>query len=117
VEKSTIQTTSKAVAYYRHSAQDLQEYSIPIQSQKVRKFAAEHGIEIIREFKDYGVSGLSSKGRDQFLEMLQHVAEGPEEFDYVLALDMSRWGALSGSGSFTLLNRTVSTVWQEGYFY
>jgi DNA invertase Pin-like site-specific DNA recombinase len=91
-KKTTIQTTSKAVAYYRHSAQDRQEYSIPIQSEQVRKFAAEHGIKIIREFKDHGVSGLSSKGRDQFLEMLQHVAEGPEEFDYVLALDMSRWG-------------------------
>jgi len=91
-KKSTKQTTSKAVAYYRHSAQDRQEYSIPIQSQQVRKFAAEHGIEIIKEFKDYGVSGLSSKGRDQFLEMLQYVAEGPEEFDYVLVLDMSRWG-------------------------
>ncbi len=91
-KKTTIQTTSKAVAYYRHSAQDRQEYSIPIQSEQVRKFAAEHGIKIIKEFKDYGVSGLSSKGRDQFLEMLQHVAEGPEEFDYVLVLDMSRWG-------------------------
>jgi DNA invertase Pin-like site-specific DNA recombinase len=91
-KKNAIQTTSKAVAYYRHSAQDRQEYSIPIQSEQVKKFAAEHGIKIIKVFKDYGVSGLSSKGRDQFLEMLQYVAEGPEEFDYVLALDMSRWG-------------------------
>jgi DNA invertase Pin-like site-specific DNA recombinase len=91
-KKSAKPIRAKAVAYYRHSAQDRQEYSIPIQSEQVRKFAAEHGIEIIKEFKDYGVSGLSSKGRDQFLEMLEHVAEGPEEFEYILALDMSRWG-------------------------
>ena len=77
-EKSKLQTTSKAVAYYRHSAQDRQEYSIPIQSEQVNTFAAKHGIKIIKEFKDYGVSGLSSKGRDQFLEMLKYVAEGTE---------------------------------------
>jgi DNA invertase Pin-like site-specific DNA recombinase len=90
--KNKIETTSKAVAYYRHSAQDRQEYSIPIQREQVHEFADDHRIKIIREFKDHGVSGLSSKGRDDFLEMLQYVAEGPEEFDYVLALDMSRWG-------------------------
>lgn len=91
-KQAVVKCTAKAVAYYRHSAQDRQEYSIPIQREQVRKFAREHGIEIIKEFPDYGKSGLSSKGRDKFLEMLEHVAEGPEEFDYVLALDMSRWG-------------------------
>jgi len=83
---------SKAVAYYRHSAEDRQEYSIPIQQGQVRKFAEEHGIEIIREFADYGKSGLSTKGRDEFTRMLELVADRNAEFDYVLVLDVTRWG-------------------------
>lgn len=91
-KKTTVNTTSKAITYYRHSAQDRQEYSIPLQREKVKKFADTHGIKIIKEFPDYGVSGLSSKGRDKFIEMLEYVAEGKEDFDYILVLDMSRWG-------------------------
>lgn len=91
-KKTTVKATSKAIAYYRHSAENRQEYSIPIQREQVKKFAAEHGIEIIKDFPDYGVSGLSSKGRDKFVEMLEYVAKGQENFDYVLALDVSRWG-------------------------
>ncbi|HOX06839.1 MAG TPA: recombinase family protein [Planctomycetota bacterium] len=83
----------KAVAYYRHSAQDRQENSIPIQRDRVRAFAREHGIEIIREFADAGKSGLSTEGRDSFNEMLNdYVAGGKEGFELVLALDVSRWG-------------------------
>ena len=82
----------KAVAYYRHSAEDRQEYSIPIQKTQVHKFAQEHGIEIVKEFADYGKSGLSTKGRDEFTKMLELVADGSAKFDYVLALDVTRWG-------------------------
>jgi DNA invertase Pin-like site-specific DNA recombinase len=85
--------TAKAVAYYRHSAQDRQENSIPIQREQVQKFAKEHGIEIIREFADAGKSGLSTEGRDAFQEMLDKYVVGcAEEFEYVLVLDVSRWG-------------------------
>ena len=49
----------RAVAYYRHSAQDRQENSIPIQQEQVREWAEEHGIEIIKEFADAGKSGLT----------------------------------------------------------
>ncbi|MHC4211971.1 MAG: recombinase family protein [Planctomycetota bacterium] len=91
-KKTTVKTTSKAITYYRHSAQDRQEYSIPIQREQLKKFADANGIKIIKEFSDHGVSGLSSKGRDKFLEMLEYVAEGKEDFEYILVLDMSRWG-------------------------
>ncbi|KAA1258086.1 hypothetical protein LF1_06010 [Rubripirellula obstinata] len=59
----------RAVAYYRHSAQDRQENSIPIQQDQVRAWAREHGVEIIREFCDAGRSGLNSEGRPAFTEM------------------------------------------------
>lgn len=90
-EKSkTVPTAKKAVAYYRHSSQDRQENSIPIQREQVREFAEKHNIEIIREFADHGKSGLSTESRDGFNEMLKCVEE--EDFDYVLVFDVSRWG-------------------------
>ena len=83
----------KAVAYYRHSAEDKQENSVPIQREQVTKFAREHAIKIIKEFADHGKSGLSTLGRHAFNEMLQdYIIGGKEDFDYVLVLDVSRWG-------------------------
>jgi len=85
--------TRRAVAYYRHSAQDRQENSVEIQQDQVRKFAEENGIEIIKEFADRGKSGLSAEGRDSFNEMLhEYVVGGKAEFEFVLVLDVSRWG-------------------------
>jgi len=86
------ETTAKAVAYYRHSAQDRQENSVPIQREQVRRFASDQGIEIIREFADHGKSGLSTEGRDSFNEMLRLVRDPQVDFKYVLVLDVSRWG-------------------------
>ena len=87
------ETTARAVAYYRHSAQDRQENSIPIQREQVTKFAEEHNILIIKEFADQGKSGLSTEGRDGFSEMLEKfVVGGAAEFEYILVLDVSRWG-------------------------
>jgi DNA invertase Pin-like site-specific DNA recombinase len=90
-KKQTTGTKAKAVVYYRHSAEDRQENSIPIQREQIRNFAQEHGIEIIHEFQDAGKSGLSTEGRDGFNEMLEKVISDPD-FQYVLALDVSRWG-------------------------
>ena len=47
----------RAVAYYRHSAQDRQENSIPIQQDQVRGWAEKHGVEIIHEFAAPGNRG------------------------------------------------------------
>lgn len=82
----------RAVAYYRHSAQDRQENSIPIQQDQVRQWAREHGVEIIREFCDAGKSGLDSEGRPAFTEMMEEWIKQRSDFEYVLCLDVSRWG-------------------------
>jgi DNA invertase Pin-like site-specific DNA recombinase len=82
----------KAVAYYRHSAQDRQENSIPIQQDQVRAWAKQHGVEIIREFCDAGRSGLNSEGRPAFTEMMEEWIAKRNDFEYVLCLDVSRWG-------------------------
>jgi DNA invertase Pin-like site-specific DNA recombinase len=82
----------RAVAYYRHSAQDRQENSIPIQQDQVRKWALENGVDIIKEFPDAGKSGLTAEGRPAFTEMMGEWVAKRKDFDYVLCLDVSRWG-------------------------
>ncbi len=85
-------TTKQAVAYYRHSAEDKQENSIAIQREQVEQFAVENGIEIIGECIDDGVSGLTAH-RKGFQNLLQDWVENDSvQFDYVLVLDVSRFG-------------------------
>jgi hypothetical protein len=48
----------RALAYYRHSAQNRQKNSIEIQRRQVREFAERNNIEIVCEYSDAGVSGL-----------------------------------------------------------
>src|SRR5258708_19526187 len=79
----------QAVAYYRHSAQDRQENSIPIQREQVEKWAQEHRIRIIREFADHGKSGLSVEHRDAFNDMLENWVKKRDDFEFILLLDVS----------------------------
>lgn len=81
-----------AVAYYRHSAADRQENSVPIQQELVGKWCKENQIEIIKEFADRGVSGLSTERRDAFNDMMENWVKKRDDFQYVVALDVSRWG-------------------------
>jgi len=84
--------TKHAVAYYRHSAQDRQENSVEIQQDQVRKFAEDNGIQIIEEFVDRGKTGLVTEGREAFQRMLHNIEIGKYHIEYVLVLDVSRWG-------------------------
>ena len=88
-----LKTGKRAVAYYRYATKPPQSYTLKIQHDHVRKFAADNGIQIIKEFADKGKSGLSVEGRDDFNEMIHvYVEGGKEDFQYVLVLDVSRWG-------------------------
>ena len=82
----------RAIAYYRHSAQDRQENSIPIQQDQVREWAEKNGVEIIHEFSDAGKSGLNSEDRPAFTEMMEQWVTKRTDFAYILCLDVSRWG-------------------------
>jgi len=82
----------RAVAYYRHSAQDRQENSVAIQQEQVQQWASENGVEIIHEFADRGKSGLTAEGRDGFNDMMENWVKGCQDFEFVLCLDVSRWG-------------------------
>jgi DNA invertase Pin-like site-specific DNA recombinase len=91
-EDPTAAARPRAVAYYRHSAQDRQENSIPIQRDQVREWADNNGVDIIHEFADAGKSGLNAEGRPAFTEMMDEWVKKLTDFDYVLCLDVSRWG-------------------------
>lgn len=83
----------RGVAYYRHSARDRQENSVAIQQELVQKWAKDNGVDIIHEFADRGKSGLTAEGRDGFNDMMDNwVRQHKENFDFVLCLDVSRWG-------------------------
>ncbi|PZF72595.1 recombinase family protein [Taibaiella soli] len=90
---TTQQISKKAVAYYRHSAEDKQENSVALQRQHTEKFARDHNIEIIHEEVDEGKSGLLAT-RAGFENLFTYWIENPEapHFDYVLVYDVSRWG-------------------------
>lgn len=92
VSENGVPTTTRGVAYYRHSAQDRQENSIPIQQDQVREWAREHGVEIIQEFADHGRSGLTAEGRPAFTDMMENWVKVRHDFQYILCLDVSRWG-------------------------
>jgi len=83
---------SRGVAYYRHSARDRQENSVAIQQELVQKWAAENGVDIIHEFADRGKSGLTAEGRDEFNDMMENWVKKRKDFEFVLCLDVSRWG-------------------------
>ena len=83
---------SRGVAYYRHSARDRQENSVAIQQELVQKWAKENGVDIIHEFADRGKSGLTAEGRDEFNDMMENWVKKRKDFDFVLCLDVSRWG-------------------------
>lgn len=85
----------KAVAYYRHSAEDKQENSVSIQRQHAQELAKKHEIEIIHEEADEGVSGLvGPEGRPGFKRLLEEWIENPTApaFEFVFVYDQSRWG-------------------------
>jgi DNA invertase Pin-like site-specific DNA recombinase len=87
------QIDKKAIAYYRHSAEDKQENSVAIQRQYTEKFARDNNIKIIHEEADEGKSGLlaSRPGFERlFTDWIENSNALP--FDYVLVYDVSRWG-------------------------
>jgi DNA invertase Pin-like site-specific DNA recombinase len=82
----------RGIAYYRHSARDRQENSVAIQQELVQKWAKENGVDIIFDFADRGKSGLTAEGRDGFNDMMENWVKKRQDFDFVLCLDVSRWG-------------------------
>lgn len=87
-----IDEKQKAVAYYRHSRDNAQENSIPIQKERVRRWAEANNVGIIHEEEDAGESGLTAD-RPRFQYLIQEwILNASKQFKYILFLDVSRMG-------------------------
>ena len=78
-----------AIGYCRRSTKDMQENSLEIQEEIIRKYAGEHEIEVLKIFSDKA-SGRKVKGRESFLDLLEWVEE--KDFQKILVRDVTRWG-------------------------
>src|SRR5471030_2118254 len=81
----------RAVEYVRMSTEH-QQYSTENQASKIREYATQRGIEVIRTYTDAGKSGLRIDGREALQQLLRDVESGSNEFQMILVYDVSRWG-------------------------
>lgn len=76
-----------AVAYARYSSDKQQESSIVVQIQEIKKYCAEHKIELIHEYIDEAQTGTNAN-RKSFQQMIADSTKG--EFDMVIVHRMDR---------------------------
>jgi len=81
----------RAAEYVRMST-DHQKYSTENQSDAIKQYAEDRGIEIVRTYADAGKSGLKIEGRDALKKLIEDVQSGNTDFTLVLVYDISRWG-------------------------
>ena len=81
----------RAAEYVRMST-DHQQYSTENQADKIREYAAQRGIEIVRTYADAGKSGLRIDGRASLQKLIKDVESGSADFTIILVYDVSRWG-------------------------
>ena len=80
----------KGVEYARVSTNPQDKMSLGTQHEENRAYAARNNISIIRSFEDVG-SGLSTKQRPQFLEMVEYVLDKKNGITEVIFFDLDRF--------------------------
>ncbi|MEX1826840.1 recombinase family protein [Luteibacter sp. CQ10] len=80
------------VAAYMRMSTDMQQYSIHNQSTAIDSFAEQHGMDIVRVYRDEGRSGLTIEHRPGLTALMDDIGRGHACFEGVLVLDVSRWG-------------------------
>lgn len=80
-----------AAEYVRMSTEH-QQYSTDNQRAKLREYALQRGIEIVRTYADEGKSGLRIDGRQALQRLIGDVESGAVDFQIILVYDVSRWG-------------------------
>lgn len=81
----------RAAIYVRMSTEH-QNYSTDHQRAKIREYAANKGIEVVREYVDEGKSGLDIRRRQGLSSLIQDVQSGRADFQLIIVYDVSRWG-------------------------
>src|SRR5579872_528607 len=80
----------RAAEYVRMSTEH-QKYSTENQSDAIRRYAEQRGMEIVRTYADAGRSGLNIEGRVALQQLLGDVRSGAADFSVILVYDISRW--------------------------
>jgi len=80
-----------AAQYVRMSTEH-QQYSPENQADVITRYAASHGLRIVRTYSDHGRSGLNLSGREGLQKLLEDVQRGTCDYSAVLVYDVSRWG-------------------------
>jgi hypothetical protein len=57
---------SNCAAQYVRMSTELQQYSPENQAEVIKRYAASHGMEIVKTYADHGRSGLNLSGRDDW---------------------------------------------------
>ncbi len=78
----------RAATYARYSTNLQDEMTIEDQQRQCRLFADKHGIEIVHEFTDLGISGVALGNRPGVNALMK--AAGSGDFDVVIFADLSR---------------------------
>ena len=81
----------RAAQYVRMST-DHQEHSTDNQEAGIRRYADQHGYQIVRTYADEGKSGLSLDGRNALKQLFDDIAQGDVDFEVLLVYDVSRFG-------------------------
>lgn len=80
-----------AAEYVRMSTEH-QQYSTQNQIDKIREYASQRGLAIVKTYADEGKSGLRIDGRKALQQLIRDVEAGTAEFKVILVYDVSRWG-------------------------
>lgn len=67
-------------------------FSLDAQKEKLRKYAEFQDFTVVGEYSDEGKSGKSIEGRPEFQCMLNDIAIGKDNVQYVLVFKLSRFG-------------------------
>ncbi|WP_283842545.1 recombinase family protein [Bradyrhizobium sp. G127] len=86
----------RAAEYVRMSTEH-QRYSTENQSDAIRQYALQRGLEIVRTYADAGRSGLNIDGRSGLQRLLSDIENGTADFTVVVVYDISRWGRFQDS--------------------
>ena len=81
----------RAAQYVRMSTIH-QRYSIENQAAAIAAYAARYNLNIVRTYRDEGLSGLKIKKREGLKQLITDVCAGRADFSRVLVYDVSRWG-------------------------
>ena len=85
-------TSRTSAAEYVRMSTEHQKYSTENQSDRIRAYAEQRGLTIVRTYADHGKSGLRVDGRDALKRLIDDVRAGNADFTVILVYDVSRWG-------------------------